>query len=551
MALIYFYDATDLDRQQLTDGMSGTDHRWEYVSESVSLDNLNPDTEVLSVFVSSTVSRAVIGNLPRLRLIACRSTGFNNVDLQAAAERDIAVVNVPTYGEATVAEYTFALLLSLTRRLKQVLTDQDMLPDKNLMGTDVSGKTILIVGTGHIGMHALHIAKGFGMNVLAYDPFPNAREARRLKFEYVDLDEGLARADVVTLHVPYLPETHHLLSRDRLYAIKKGGLLVNTARGELVDTRALIDVLQDGHLAGAALDVVEGEQLLHLDEEIALLRSGTLPPQALEHSMEIMALQHMHNVIVTPHNAFNTIEAIQRINDTSCQNIINFWYGSVPNRVKARPPQRGKLVIVRHAESEWNATGQWTGITDVHLSEKGFHEAGLLGQAFQRFGIRIDKAYCSQQIRTLETLEGILDASGQLDVPIERIAAINERDYGDYTGKNKWEVREMVGEDQFNRIRRGWDTKIPGGERLKDVYARVEPFYRSAVLPLLEAGQNVLLVAHGNSLRSLMKYIEKLSNDQVEQLEMLFGDVIVYDVDARGRMTSKLVEHIDSPAPNA
>lgn len=551
MALIYFYDATDLDKQQLTDGMSGTDHRWEYISESVSLDNLNPDTEVLSVFVSSTVSRAVIENLPRLRLIACRSTGFNNIDLQAAAERDIAVVNVPTYGEATVAEYTFALLLSLTRRLKQVLTDQDMTPDKTLMGTDVSEKTILIVGTGHIGMHTLQIAKGFGMNVLAYDPFPNTREARRLKFEYVDLDQGLARADVVTLHVPYLPETHHLLNRDRLYAIKKGALLINTARGELVDTRALIDVLQDGHLAGAALDVVEGEHLLHLDEEIALLRSGTLPPEALEHSVEIMALQHMHNVIVTPHNAFNTIEAIQRINDTSCQNIINFWYGTIPNRVKARPPQRGKLVIVRHAESEWNATGQWTGITDVHLSEKGFHEAGLLGQAFQRFGIRIDRAYCSQQIRTLETLEGILDASGQLDVPIERVAAVNERDYGDYTGKNKWEVRDMVGEEQFNRIRRGWDTKIPGGERLKDVYARVEPFYKSVVVPQLEAGQNILLVAHGNSLRSLMKYIEKLSNTQVEQLEMLFGDVIVYDVDDRGRMTSKLVEHIDSPPPKA
>lgn len=551
MALIYFYDATELDRKQLSEGLRATDHHWEYVDDGLSLDNLNPETEVLSVFVTSKVTREIIEKLPRLRLIACRSTGFNNIDLAAAAEHDIAVVNVPTYGEVTVAEYTFALLLSLSRRLRNVLTDRDMQPNEQLRGSDIADKTIAVIGTGHIGLHVVKIAKGFGMEVLAYDPFPKTDEAEKLGFSYGELEEVLSRADVVSLHVPYMPTTHHLMSKERLEWMKPGSFLINTARGELVDTKSLINALQDGRLAGAALDVVEGEHLLQLDEEIALLRAGTLPAKALEYSMEIMALQHMPNVIVTPHNAFNTTEAIQRINGTTAQNIIDFWYGNMPNAVKPQKKPMGKLVLARHAESEWNATGQWTGVTDVHLSEKGFHEAGLLGTAFRDLDIVLDKAYCSQQIRTRETLEGILDSSGQFNVPIERAAAINERDYGDYTGKNKWEVKDLVGEEQFNKIRRGWDVEIPNGETLKSVYERVLPFYLETVLPQLRQGQNIILVGHGNSIRSLIKYLESLSDTDVESLEMLFGEILVYEVDEEGRKISKSSAKVNTTPPKA
>ncbi len=209
----------------------------------------------------------------------------------------------------------------------------------------------------------------------------------------------------------------------------------------------------------------------------------------------------------------------------------------------------GLLVITRHGESEWNALGKWTGSTDVHLTAKGFHESALLGQTIK--DIKIDKAYCSQQIRALETLEGMLDASGQYDVPFERSAAINERDYGVYTGKNKWEVQKEIGEDAFEAIRRGWDTPVDEGETLKMVYERSVPFYQKTVLPQLLQGKNVLLVAHGNSIRTLMKYIEDIGDEEIAKTEMIFGKILIYTVDEKGKKTTKKERQIETAAPPA
>ncbi|MGZ6005044.1 MAG: 2,3-bisphosphoglycerate-dependent phosphoglycerate mutase [Candidatus Saccharimonadales bacterium] len=211
----------------------------------------------------------------------------------------------------------------------------------------------------------------------------------------------------------------------------------------------------------------------------------------------------------------------------------------------------GKLIIVRHTESEWNASGRWTGLRDVHLSQKGFHEAALLGLELEETGIKLDLAVCSQQIRTLETLEAMLDSSRQFDVPIDRAAAINERDYGDYTGKNKWQMKELIGEKEFNRLRRGWDEPIPNGETLKMVYERVEPYYLAKILPLLKSGKNILLVAHGNSLRALIKYIENISDEAVQNLEMMFGTVVVYQVDEQGHKLDRQDYKIVSSPPKA
>jgi D-lactate dehydrogenase len=553
MALLYFYDSTPLDKLQLTASLEGTDHHWEFCDEKIALDNLHPDTEVISVFVTSSVTRDIIEKLPRLRLIACRSTGFNNVDLKAAEERDIAVVNVPTYGEATVAEYAFTLLLALTRKLPLVLSNGTEPQDQtNLTGVDLRGKTMGIVGTGHIGQKAIAIARGFDMKVIAYDPYPKQQLADSLDFHYVDkLDDLFEQADFISLHAPFTPTTLHLVNEKTLARMKPTAYLVNTARGELIDTKALIDALESNKLAGAALDVVEGEALLNHHEEIAVLRSGDLPAALLKHSIEISILKKLPNVIISPHNAFNTTEAVGRINQTTAQNIIDYWYGHTPNRIVAGPPKNGKLVVVRHTESEWNATGQWTGRTDVHLSEKGFHEAALLGLNLRSLNLPIDQAYCSEQIRTRETLEGMLNSAQMFDVPIHREANMNERDYGEYTGKNKWEMKELLGEDAFNNLRRGWDYPVPGGETLKQVYERVLPFYRETVLPQLQQGKNILIVAHGNSIRALMKYIESISNNDVESLEMLFGDILVYDIDNDGKIVSKQHLKIDSPPPNA
>jgi D-lactate dehydrogenase len=552
MAKIIFYDATELDQQQLTDDLKHTDHYWEFVHQSITPENCDVDAEVISVFVTSVVTREMIEQMPKLRLIACRSTGFNNIDLTAAAEHNISVVNVPTYGESTVAEYAFALILHLMRKISYgIRAFNEDIDVTMLMGNDLAGKTIGIIGTGHIGLHAAQIANGFGMTIIAYDPFPNEAAIAQYGITYVTKQELLVRSDIVSIHAPYTGDNRHLIDADALSQMKSSAILINTARGELVDTAALTQVLNEKQLAGVALDVVEGENLLNLHEEVALLRSNELPQEAAAHSVALMALHKLPNVIVTPHTAFNTIEAIQRINQTTCQNIIRYWYGEVPNKVKPPKKRSGKLVIVRHTESEWNATGQWTGITDVHLSEKGFHEAALLGRSFKAMNISLDKAFCSQQIRTLETLEGILNASGQLDVPIERVGAINERDYGEYTGKNKWQVQSMIGEEAFQKIRRGWDEPVPGGETLKMVYERAVPFYKNSVVPLLLQGENVLIVAHGNSIRALMKYIESLSDEAIVSVEMLFGQFVVYDINANGHSLDKKMISVDSVQPPA
>jgi 2,3-bisphosphoglycerate-dependent phosphoglycerate mutase len=210
---------------------------------------------------------------------------------------------------------------------------------------------------------------------------------------------------------------------------------------------------------------------------------------------------------------------------------------------------QGKLLVARHGESEWNATGQWTGLTDVHLTEKGKHEGELMGLEIKDF--HLDFAYVSEQVRTLETLQAMLKTQGQDDLTYERRWGINERDYGEYTGMNKWEVKEKLGDEVFMGIRRGWDYPIPGGESLKNVYNRVVPFYLKEVIPRLKKGENVLLVAHGNSIRSLMKYIESISDKDISEVEMIFGTILIYDIDEQGRMTHKEVRNIKTTLPPA
>jgi 2,3-bisphosphoglycerate-dependent phosphoglycerate mutase len=208
----------------------------------------------------------------------------------------------------------------------------------------------------------------------------------------------------------------------------------------------------------------------------------------------------------------------------------------------------GKLVIVRHGESLWNAQGKWTGTRNVHLSARGKYEAELMGQTLGDMGF--DHAFYTDQIRTTETLKQILRFSPTPQVPLTLAPELDERDYGIYTGKNKWEVKEAIGEDAFQELRRSWDYPIPEGETIKDVYARAVPYYLSNILPLVIAGKSVLIVAHGNSIRALMKYLESISDDDISQVEMIFGTALIYEVDSDGRMKSKTIRSIDiSPPP--
>lgn len=200
-----------------------------------------------------------------------------------------------------------------------------------------------------------------------------------------------------------------------------------------------------------------------------------------------------------------------------------------------------KLILVRHGESEWNAKGVWTGLTDIPLSRKGFEEARLAGKALKNF--KIDNAYSSPLIRAKQTLDEIKNILGLSNISITVDKALSERDYGEFTGKNKWEIEKEVGEKRFHEIRRGWNIPIKNGESLRDVYNRVVPYYQNEILPKLKEGKNVLITSHGNSLRALVKYLENISDEGIENLELATGEIDIYGLDQEGKIISKEIKN--------
>lgn len=292
------------------------------------------DTEVAVVFIYSRIDGRVLAALPRLKLIATRSTGIDHIDTDACVARGVVVANVPVYGEATVAEHVFALLLAISHRLIESVdrTRRGDFSSEGLQGFDLAGKTIGIVGTGNIGRHVVAIAKGFGMKVIATDIKPDHDMAVAMGFRYVDFDTVLAEADVLTLHVPGVGRP--LIGVRELSLMKDGAVLVNTARGGVVDVRALAMALASGKLAAAGLDVLAEEPAIR--EEAELLRSLSERGRDLSTLLADHILLRLRNVIVTPHNAFNTREAVSRIAAVTRDNILAFA-GGAPANVVAGP----------------------------------------------------------------------------------------------------------------------------------------------------------------------------------------------------------------------
>src|SRR3989344_1530839 len=285
----------------------------------------SPDAEIVCVFVDCTVDREVIDKLPNLKFIATRSTGYDHVDVKYAGTKGISVSNVPAYGSHTVAEFTFGLLLNLSRKiassnsyLRETLK-YNYLPW--MEGFDLAGKTLGVVGTGKIGKNVIKIAKGLEMNVIACDPHPDALFAAENKFEYKNFQEVISGADIITLHTPYTPENHHMINKESISTMKKGVYLVNTARGALIDTEALVTGLKEGIIAGVGIDVIEGEVETQAGE-----KGGVT---SLNHE-----LMKMPNVIVSPHMAFYTREAVDSIMRTTAENIKGFISGAPTNLVK-------------------------------------------------------------------------------------------------------------------------------------------------------------------------------------------------------------------------
>lgn len=293
------------------------------------------EAEIVSVFIYSTVNKAVLDRLPKIRLITTRSTGYDHIDLEECISRGITVCNVPRYGENTVAEHAFCLILALSRKLRAAVTRTNRLSFdlEGLRGFDLKDKTFGVIGAGAIGLHSIRIARGFGMRVLAYDKFPQPILAEVLGFEYTTLERLLGESDVISIHVPLIPETYHLINDDTIKLIKRGAILVNTARGGVVDTEALVKALDEGILSGAGLDVLEGEESI---KEEAQLLSDTLPVEKLRAIVRSYALLNRDNVIITPHVAFYSNEAEQRIVDTTLENIQAFADGEPINVVRPK-----------------------------------------------------------------------------------------------------------------------------------------------------------------------------------------------------------------------
>lgn len=303
---------------------------------------LSPETvsfasgaEVVSVFIGSKVNAEVIDALPALKCIATRSTGFDHIDVTHAKEKGIVVCTVPSYGSRTVAEFTFALILSLSRKTFKArlrLLEGAKYATDDLRGFDLVGKTLGVVGTGKIGKNVITIGKAFGMHIVANDLYPDTAFAEKEGIEYMALDDVLARADVVTLHAPATKENYHLINAENIFKMKRGALLVNTARGELVETDALVRALSSGHLGGVGLDVLEDET--ELREEAELLARA--PQKLLDFKMlyENHLLMDHPDAILTPHIAFDTAEAVREILSTTADNIKAFAAGTPQNALK-------------------------------------------------------------------------------------------------------------------------------------------------------------------------------------------------------------------------
>lgn len=329
------------------------EHEVTFVS---SIEEAPGDVEILSVFIHSKVTRGFIEAHPSLKLIVTRSTGSDHIAVAAAHARGITVSRVPNYGENTVAEHSFALLLALSRRLRESLAayKTDHFSYQALRGFDLMGKTFGIIGTGRIGLHAARIARGFQMEVIAYDIKTQPLVAATLDFEYVGFEELMRRADVISLYVPLMPDTRKIINRETLALCKPGAVIINVARGALVDNEALLEALESGRVGGAGLDVLEDERVLQQDsakiitgEIVSRIQQGPVaeePMQLRERVEELRGLVRdsklisMANVIFTPHSAFNSVEAVARIDQETTRSILQYIAGKPVNLVTEEAP---------------------------------------------------------------------------------------------------------------------------------------------------------------------------------------------------------------------
>ncbi len=330
---IIFFETTDKEKRYLKKKF---DKSFELTFYPGELNEVNSNSisgaVIISPFIYSEINAKVLEKAKKLKLIATRSTGFNHIDVKKAQSKNISVANVPYYGENTVAEHTFALILALSRNIHKayVRTTRNDFALNGLQGFDLKGKTLGVIGAGSIGVHVIKIAKGFGMKVITHDPKPNHILTELLDFQYVSLEELLKNSDIITMHCPYNQYTHHLINMGNINLVKKNALFINTARSGVIEPQALYYAIDNNIFGGAGLDVFEGEDLLK--EENQMLTKN-VSVEHLEVLLRRNILLRRENVIITPHMAFDSAEAVERIMDTTVENIKSFLAGKNYHKV--------------------------------------------------------------------------------------------------------------------------------------------------------------------------------------------------------------------------
>lgn len=320
MNTIIFYDSKNYERdffeRELFDDYTLVFKDYS-LNDNVDLSFQEENAQIISVFPSSRLDIKILKRFKDLKLIVTRSVGFSHIDIEYCTKVGIIVANAPSYGDYTVAEFSFALLLNLVRRIcfgQAELKIGEMYPET--FGMELYGKTIGIIGTGAIGSKSVKIAKGFSMNIICCDICPNLEIEEKYQVKYTTLDTLCKLSDIIMLHAPLNTHSYHMLDRKRLSLLKETAIIVNTARGELIDTEALYDALIENRIKGAALDVLEFEDTLSNKRP-----GGNLDLKNLRTSLINSKLLQLPNVLATPHMAYDTTEAIQRILNKTLETI--------------------------------------------------------------------------------------------------------------------------------------------------------------------------------------------------------------------------------------
>lgn len=321
--IISFFEINDIEKSRFENSLKG--HTLKFFEDTIQNVNINEymDSDIISVFIHSKVDESAVSNCINLKLVATRSTGMDHIDLDYLTQKNIPVKNVALYGENTVAEHTFALMLSLSRKIHEsyIQTTQGRFTTEGLMGFDLKNKTIGIIGGGRIGLHVARMARSFGMHVRVYDIHQDEFMAELINFKYVSLEELLKTSDIISLHVPYNKYTAHMINKESISKMKDGVVIINTARGGLINNTDLIEGLDSGKIYGAGLDVLDGEEFL-FEENVF----NSPIESAAKVIVESKILSEKTNVVITPHNAFNSIEAVHRIIDTTVDNILSIKF---------------------------------------------------------------------------------------------------------------------------------------------------------------------------------------------------------------------------------